>query len=271
MEKGREAKVQNSHREPGFTSRLGIKLAGSFGIGGLSGDISEHMLWMGTDAISLNVDIAPKTVVWDGLLLLGSRMDPPAAFSCKILNLDILKAAVAKNLALPNEQGARIRQATAIDPPHLRAIHTIFSAPAIRTPARGSISLPGIRIEDMNISARPGSRIMISQMLDFPHVRSSMDINLLPDSEYESFLREAEILKNLPPTHCELQAVFRHVPIELISQLHFLAERNVIIYKISDSRRTRTRIHDMAAVRDTSSQKIHLVPHRTRFRWASLN
>jgi hypothetical protein len=264
-------RVANSPREPGIALRLIRKLAGGLGDGSLSADVSEQILNIGTNAMGLTVDIAPDAVVRDGLTFLGSRMDLPTAFSCKILTLNILKAAMAKNVALPNEQRARIRQADAINQPRLRTVHPVIPTPGIRTSARGFISLPAIKTEDMNISARPGNRILISQVLELPLVRSSIDINLLPDSEYEGFLREAEILKKLPPERCELQAIFRHVPIELISQLHFLAERNVIIYKISESRRTRTRIHDIAAVRDTGSQEIHLVPHRTRFRWASLN
>jgi hypothetical protein len=262
-------RVTNSPRKPGITIRLKRKLAGGLGIGGLSSDVSEQVLKIDANAISLDVGISPEPVVRDGLALLGSRMNPE--FACRILDLNILKAAVVRNMALPNEQRARIRQATPINQPRLRTIHQVIPAAAVRTPARGSIPLPAVGTEEMNISAQTGNRILISQVLDLPHIRSSVDINLLPDSEYESFLREAEILKNLPPERCELRAVFRHVPIELISQLHFLAEKNVIIYKMSESRRTRTRIHDMAAVRDTGSQEIHLVPHRTRFRWASLN
>ncbi len=263
--------MNNLPREPGIPIRIRRKLAVALGIGSLSSEISEQMLKIDADAASVNFDIAPNMLVKDGFAFLGNGMDAATAFSCKILNLDILKAPIAKNLVLPNEQRARIRQANAINQPRLRAIHAVFSAPAIRTPACGSISLPSIRTEDMNISARTGNRILISKILDMPHVRSSMDINLLPDSVYASFLREAEFIKKLPSARCELQAVFRNVPIELISQLQFLAEKNVIVYKISESFRTRTRIHDMAAVRDTGSQEIHLVPHRTRFRWAFLN
>jgi hypothetical protein len=257
--------------EPGVAVRLKRKLSSRFGIGASSADVSEQILKIDANAIGLNVDIAPGPVVRDGLGLLGIRMEPMGTASCQNVDLNISKAAFVRNVALPNEQRVRIRQAAVINQPHVRSIHPAIADPAVRTPACESILLPAVRSEDMNISARPGNRILISQMLKLPHVRSSIDINLLPDSEYEGFLREAEITKKLPPERCELKAVFYRIPIELISQLHFMAERNVIIYTISESRRTRTRIHDVAAVRDTGSQEIHLVPHRTRFRWASLN
>jgi hypothetical protein len=253
------------------TTRLGRKLVERFGSGRLSVKTAEQALHIGAVAISFDVNITPGIAVLDGLAALGRQEGLADAFSCKVCELDVLKPPAAKNLVLPNEQRAVIRQINGIKPPHLRTMNPLISGPIIRKPACGSISLPAIKTWNTHISTRQGNRIPISQILELPHFRSSVDLSLLPDSEYQGFLREAENLKGLPVARLELQAVFRHVPVELISQIRFVEERKAIIYRLSESRRTRTRVHDMAAVRDTTGEEIHLVPHRTRFRWASLN
>jgi hypothetical protein len=263
--------VRGASREAGAAARLRRKLTGEFGIGRLSAHAAEEGVEIRAHAKSLNVDIASKAAVRDGLAFLANRMDQWTASSCRILALNMLKASGTRNLTLPDEQRARIRQAGVIAHPRTRLIHPVIPSPAIRTEARGSISPPAITNEGMTISSRLGNRIPISQISALPHACKSIDIHRLPAADYEGFLREAEIIKGLLPGQCELRAVFRHVPIELISQMRFMAERNVIVYRVSESRRLRTRVHDMAAVRDNVTQEIHLVPHRTRFRWASLN
>jgi hypothetical protein len=263
--------VKYSSLKANATARLRKKLAERFGSGLLSAKTSEETVNISALAINFDVNVTPGISVLDGSAALGRQEGLADAFSCRVREFDILKPVIVKDLVLPNEQRARIRQSNGIKPPRLRTMNPLISAPLIRKPACESISLPAIKTGDTHISTRQGNRIPISQILDLPHVRSSVDISLLPDLEYEGFLREAETLKGLPVTRFELQAVFRHVPVELISQICFVEERNAIIYRLSESRRTRTRVHDMAAVRDTTSEEIHLVPHRTRFRWASLN
>ena len=101
----------------------------------------------------------------------------------------------------------------------------------------------------------------------FAHRRKSVDLGLLQDLERRSFLREAEVLKHVPADRAELLAVFRSIPIELIARLRYLAGRKEILYSIAcGSMRTRTNVHDMAAIRDSANQEVHLVPHRTKSR-----
>ena len=58
----------------------------------------------------------------------------------------------------------------------------------------------------------------------------------------------------------------------MISRLRFVAEESTIFYTIFDgANRKRTRVHDLAAVRDAANQEIHLVPHRMRYRTVNLN
>jgi hypothetical protein len=129
--------------------------------------------------------------------------------------------------------------------------------------------------------ARDGTRFLIQnaaipipkyKISLLPHTRRSVRMETLDHSECRGFLHEAEVLKGIPADCAELLAVFRHVPIEVISRLRFVAENRVIMYSISRLHfPTSTRVHDMAAVRDVASQEIYLIPHRTQFRAVCLN
>lgn len=158
-----------------------------------------------------------------------------------------------------------------------------FAAPA-RTFAL-SFKNTGVRAADSFLTlvpkARDGRQFLIQdpvmpvskyEISKLPHTIRGVGVETLKDSECKSFLREAEALKGIPAESAELLAVFRHVPIEVISRLRFIEEGNVISYGISPAPRpTSTRVHDMAAVRDEVSGEIYLIPHRTRFRAVSLS
>jgi hypothetical protein len=248
------------------------KLVQKLKLRNLSSSVSEQLLDINSRTIDLDFELASNANVLDGLTALGSFAEGLAPFSCKIHQERLIRAASVRNLALPNEQRAWIREKSIMMSPKLGAISPQFNAPEIHMAERALLSIPEVRAEETHFNAGIGNRIFFSQLLSLPYIRESMDINLLPALEFDGFLREAEILKGLPTNGFELLAVFRSVPIELISELRFLAEKNIIIYRIAtESRRTRTRVHDMAAVRDISTSAIHLVPHRTRHRTAFLN
>jgi hypothetical protein len=89
---------------------------------------------------------------------------------------------------------------------------------------------------------------------------------------YGSFLREAEAVRGVPPGRGELLAVFPNVPIEIVSRLRFVQDRNLIIFTLALPISARsTRLHDLAAVRDLSTKVVHLVAHRTRYKTVVLN
>jgi hypothetical protein len=112
----------------------------------------------------------------------------------------------------------------------------------------------------------------LSRIELFPYKRISLQISELLDSECKSFLHEAEAIKGVPADRAELLAVFRNIPIEMISKMRYLAEKKIILYTICRGvRRTHTRVHDMAAIRDTGSQDVFLIPHRSRFQSVCLN
>jgi len=99
----------------------------------------------------------------------------------------------------------------------------------------------------------------------------SLDICRLNDSECQGFLREAEALRHIPVERGELVAVFRSVPIEIISKLKYLSDKRMILFSICNQpRRMQTRLHDMAAIRDLADQEIHLIPHRAQHKKVAL-
>ncbi len=105
-----------------------------------------------------------------------------------------------------------------------------------------------------------------------PHLRRSVNLESLSSSISAGFLREATEIKGVQSGAGELLAVFRRVPLAMISRVCFLEERGVLLYTIpSSGEPSRTRVHDLAAVRDRRTQKTHLVAHRTRYKTAFLH
>ncbi len=238
----------------------------------LSAVVSAQALNIDVKTAGAEVDLHSSAIVKDALDALDHAPRLLLEFPRQIINGALLGAAAVKELELPDERRARIRQISALIYPRLRTINPAFPAANLCASKRLLVELPDVVANKMDLSANLGARVSISQLLDLPFVRSGIDIGLLKRREYESFLREAEVLKGLPADRCTLLAVFRHIPIELISDLSFLADKNIIVYRVSvEFRRTRTRVHDMAAVLDASSREIHLVSHRTRCRSAVLN
>jgi hypothetical protein len=104
-----------------------------------------------------------------------------------------------------------------------------------------------------------------------PHARRGIDLASLGDGDRLDYLREAEVLRGVPPERGELLAVFRKVPVELVRRIRFLAESGLLLYTITRAPGLqRTRLHDLAAVRNRDSGGVHLVAHRTRYRTAFL-
>lgn len=104
-----------------------------------------------------------------------------------------------------------------------------------------------------------------------PHARRGIDLGSLGDADRLDYLREAEVLRGVPPERGELLAVFRKVPVELVGRIRFLAESGLLLYTIARAPGLqRTRLHDLAAVRNKDSGGVHLVAHRTRYRTAFL-
>jgi len=112
----------------------------------------------------------------------------------------------------------------------------------------------------------------INHISSIPMLLRSIGRDKFKQPAFESFLREAEVLRGVPPGQGELLAVFRNVPVEIVSRLRFVQDKNMIIYSVTLPLSSRsTRLHDLAAVRDISREVVHLVPHRTRYQTVILN
>ena len=241
-----------------------------------TGTVKELPLGIQSGTVSLDDSLPAEANVKDGLGMLsdesaariGSPASPPATATTHSVNL--MSAAVVRKISMPDGQRTRIRQEKLVIEASARSGAAEIALPEIRGPEM---------LREGKSSVEDGTPLLLQdpairtteRISELPHRRESADIGRLSDSERKSFLREAEVLKHIPSGGAELLAVFRHVPIELISRLRFVAESREIRFSISTGpKRTSTRVHDLAAVRDFASQEIHLVPHRTRFRPVSL-
>jgi hypothetical protein len=175
------------------------------------------------------------------------------------------------DLELPSEKKAEIRRGRLVNIPNVR----FYSMPGARSFVRAAemiqnrlsevrngcwLFFPRLPVKEWTVGAR-----------NLPHMRTGLDVNILSDEERKSFLGEAESVKRIPSGRSELLTVFPGVPIEMISRLRFLADRKVLLFKISPGlRRTQTRVHDLAAIQDNVDKQVYLIPHRSRFRIVSL-
>ncbi len=241
--------------------------------------VREHLLNFTVDVVGIETALPVTADVLDGLGALGGWTDcsPRVAGeldeSAGITHcVDLLNTTIVRNLSLPNEYRARIQQCAVVLKPIPRSLPVSIQATAIHKLE----CLQNRTTEVMDGRGLLGMNSVIgalnSGIAELPHSRTSLEVDALKDSERNGFLHEATMLKGIPADRVELLAVFRHVPVEMISRLRFLAETKTIIYSISgEPRRTHTRVHDLAAVRDKANREIHLVPHRTKFRQVSLN
>jgi hypothetical protein len=252
-------------QKTGFGAGLMEKLSLKFRLRHCAGTVKEEPLSLSTATICLDEALATTMCVKDGLDDLGNWSHPElesvsGLSECdnKIHSVMLIGCTKTLNVRLPDERIARIRQEGVRIAPTCRAYLTNMSAVEVH--------------ELMHPYNQPPIRNLTTQMAELPHSRTSVRIKELRDSERKGFLREAEVLKGVPSDRAELLAVFRHVPIEVVSRLRFLAEKNTIVYSISQEvNPIRTRVHDLAAVLDIASKEIHLVAHRTQFQSVSLN
>jgi hypothetical protein len=200
--------------------------------------------------------------------------DVPEAFkrSCLIASVNPIDPPIARSLQLPNKHKSAIKEAVLALSLNARSCEVRLGWPRIHTVASLPKPRQAINITKRLILSNPTIRSLMPRVTKYPHCRKSVDISALPVAERDGFLREAEVLKGIDIDNCELLAVFRRVPIELISQLRFLSETRMILYTISNRPvRTRTRVHDLAVICDMSKQEIHFVPNRTQYRLVFLN
>jgi hypothetical protein len=264
--------------KPTFTWRLKEKLRSRLRL--FPNGVNEVLLRLDTRTLSEAEDLVVDAQVHDGLESIGSW----TAHSSRAVRelgrsagkprcIELLGTARVRNLTFPNDRDVSIR----LDNLIVRAICRSLSLGII---VRGAIRAkecfinPYLKVIDgeQKLIKRAPVGSLLSRMEMYPHKRISLDVGEMSDAERKSFLREGEAMKRIPVNSAELLAVFLHIPIEMISRMRYLDEKKILLYTLCRGiPRTHTRVHDIAAVRDTVSAEMHLIPHRSRFRSVSLN
>jgi hypothetical protein len=145
-------------------------------------------------------------------------------------------------------------------PVPVRAVEPLPDTTAVRD------AMPGC------VVAEPVVRDRTIRMKEYPHIRAGIDLGHVDAAEREGFLREAESQKGVPASNGELLALFRNVPVEIISKAHYVEEKKLLLYTLDSERNpSRTRLHDLGIVRDSVAAKTHMVVHRTQFKSVSMS
>jgi hypothetical protein len=262
----------------------------------LRGKIARWVLPWSVEARAEDTELCTGTVVrsagspWieegnviDGLGKIGEKFLRPIAEAEKTANrlptytfardVDLLNPAAARTKELSVETQTTIRGHEVLQAPETRDLTIRHFGMALRVRAlnilqnSGTVSGGGVKFLLPEIGIHDQTR----KMSVYPHSRTSLNVSELSSQVCDSFLREAEVSKGVPAQRSQLLAVFRNVPVALISKIRFLEQRGVILYTlIQTDDQSRTRVHDMAAVRDVEKNEVHLVAHRTRYRTAFL-
>jgi hypothetical protein len=105
----------------------------------------------------------------------------------------------------------------------------------------------------------------------FPFVRSSAEIDRLNSEDSAKWVREVEEMKGLEPGRAELLGIFPKIPIEMVVAMRLMASKKLLLFTVNpDANLTRTRLHDVVAVRDRFTGETWILPHRTRYQTAFL-
>ena len=132
---------------------------------------------------------------------------------------------------------------------------------------------PGRSLRDVTFS-KPMPPVLdgTNRISRLPQRRRGLIPRQIGGGEVESHLNELQAAKGVIPENAVLVAVFRRIPVELISHMRFDQSRRLLLFKLVPCRGRRvTRIYDVAAVKDLSTGNLHLIPHRTRNRTVLLS
>lgn len=220
--------------------------------------------------LQINAKVLDGAALEDPAACFGDSTARPELPGSKIHCCDLLSGAAVHRVPVPDPHKTRIVQKKLIFHSDVRSPSTSIDLGLIRSSEllqKSPVKL--VPFEKLGLESEAiHSHAQISEL---PHRRESLEIRQVSDPEKNSFLHEAEVLKLIRSDRAELLAIFRHIPIEVVSRLRFIAEKNEIRYSVSDEpKRNQTRVHDLAVIRDTANKEVHLVPHRTRSRLVSL-
>jgi hypothetical protein len=271
-EKGLKYWLDGLSDSPGIRQRLSRWLE-------FSDTVREGVLSLVTSIHQPGDELQLSAQVIDGLENLGevpssSTPAEPGAIEDRkatIRAVELFNGATTRTLQVPADR-VRLRQTAPAVSCHTRALKMFVESAAVHKFETILFLLPLVNESVAWFLPNPAISVQTAHISRLPQARGSVEIGALKRSEREELLREAETQKGIAPGESELIALFRNVPVEMISRLHFLAEKKMIYFSISQEPiRTRTRVYDMAAVRNISSREIHLISSRTHYRSVVLN
>lgn len=265
------------------------ELAGSFkekilnkiGQAGFSCAVQDESLAIISVAIDLKAELVARAEIYDGLSKINPGLDSPQSdydhslqnvFKSSIYSIGLLSPKNAvRDFRLIAGYKAKIHSGTLQVTPRLHDVSLRERSKTAKTVECRLAGLSPIKSGSRWIIKEAQIKSNLSLLGGLYFTRMSLDIDKLDGSECQGFLKEAEVLRHIPVDRSELLAVFRSIPIEIISRLQYVADKRMILYTVSNQpQRKQTRLHDLAAIRHIADQEIHLVPHRARYKMVSL-
>jgi hypothetical protein len=227
--------------------------------------IGEQSLEISTSTIDLESELSADAHVQDGLGVLAPATGIPDEIDpclSKITEIDLVNSTSVHAVVFPDGRNTRVLGAKLLPTPNIRLFTMHLHAGMVR--AVGNLRTVPVVDGNPLLLATPLIQGRLTPIAVMPHRRTSVNTDTLQDAERREFLHQAHLLKHVRSEDGEVIAVFRHVPIEVVTSLRYVTEEGAIVYSVSaEPRRSRTRVHDMAAVRDNATGEVHLIPRRT--------
>lgn len=193
----------------------------------------------------------------------------------RVRPIPLLVEARVRTTWLPDQHLPRIRETTLLRTVSVCASRWRSPGEGLQSRAVPLLQPSGVTDGGTGISLSPVEvRIRDATQLarDVPHSRTGVPPAEISTDDAALFTREAEELHGIAADRAELLTFFRRVPIDAISRLRLTENATKLLFEVTSSRnRTRARVHDLAAVRDTGNSEVYLVPHRNRYHTAHLS
>lgn len=270
--------VASDARQPTLLTSFRRMVQRRLTAGRLRSLVGDFPAGMDPQVHSQGVTMSGVVPIRDGLAYLepaGERGSLPGGIAAYDVRSTVLVTpAAAISLRLPGDISLRVNSLSWIRFPSLKLIPGIYWERPTRVRTMPCFAMPGtaLSFSQWLDSGRTVVRADLARIAALQQGGHSLDVREMRDAERESFLREASALRGIQPGGSELLAVFRNVPIEIVSRLSYSRDKQMIFYSLTlNPRLRRTRVHDVAAVRDLTTGEIYLIPHRARYRTVFFN
>jgi hypothetical protein len=220
----------------------------------------------------LNFPVSVK----DGIGRLDSGRDdrdtcPFGDIPMAVNDICLLQQSTVDTLKLPESGSARISQVRVGMNSRCRWARTEIGPVRVRFTASMQFRMPLVGGGGGVFPERFPVHSSIRSIGSLPIRRCGIDFGELQESVSRACQAEAGKNRGLPLDRCRLIALFRHIPVEMVSRLHYFGEKGEIEYTLFPSpQRSQTRVYDLIAVQDLSSDEVHLVPYAIQSRTVCL-